>query len=75
MLERLSPSTRTVLRVGAGIAIGIAAGFAGAVIGAGLAVASVVWGAIGWNRRVLVRVTGTVAGLASLVVLLVMSGF
>ena len=28
MLERLSPTTRTVLRVAAGIAIGIAAGFA-----------------------------------------------
>lgn len=106
MLERLSPTTRTVLRVAAGIAVGIAAGFgtlilfffgaitatgcfiecndpnpvggalllAGAVFGAALTVASVVWGAIGWNRRVLVKVAAAVAGLATLVVLVSLSG-
>lgn len=107
MLERLSPTTRTVLRVATGIAIGIAAGFgtlilffigavtasgcfiecndpnpvggglllAGAVACASLTVASVVWGAIGWNRRVLVRVAASVAALATLIVLVAVSGF
>ena len=107
MLDRLSPTTRTVLRAAAGIAIGIAAGFAtlilffvgavtatgcfiecndpnvlggslllaGAIFAGALTVTSVVWGAIGWNRRVLVRVAATVAGLATLVVLVAVSGF
>ena len=107
MLERLSPTTRTVLRVAAGIAIGIAAGFAtlilffvgavtatgcfiecndpnvlggslllaGAVLAAAVTVTSVVWGAIGWNRRVLAKVAAAVAGLATLVVLVAVSVF
>ena len=107
MLERLSPTTRTALRVTAGIAIAIAIGFgtlilffvgavtatgcfiecsdpnpiggalllAGAVFGAASTVTAVVWGAIGWNRRVLSRVAATVAVLATLVVLLAVSGF
>lgn len=107
MFERLSPRTRTVLRVSAGIAIGIAAGFAtlvllfvGAVtqtgcfitcsepnpVGGGLllaasvacaalTVASMVWGAIGWNRRVLTRVAASAAGLATLVVMVVVASF
>lgn len=107
MIERLSPTTRTVLRVAVGIAIGIAAGLgtlilffvgavtatgcffecsdpnpvggglllAGAVACAALTVTSVVWGAIGCNRPVLWKVAGTVAGLATLVVLVSVSGF
>ena len=106
MLERLSPRTRIVLRVSAGIAIGIAAGFgtlilgfvgaveatgcffectdpnpvggglllAGAVLFAALTVTSVVWGAIGWNRRVLARVAASVAVLATLGMLATLAG-
>lgn len=107
MIERLSPTTRTVLRVATGIAIGIAAALgtlmlffvgavtatgcfiecsdpnvvggslllAGAVLGAALTVTSVVWGAIGWNRPVLFKVAASVAGLASVVVLVAVTGF
>jgi hypothetical protein len=38
---------------------------AGAIMCASVTVAAVVWGAIGWQRRVLGRVAGTVAALAS----------
>ncbi len=107
MFERLSPSTRTVLRAAAGIAIGIASGFAtlilwfvgavtatgcfiecsnpnvvggslllaAAVLFAALTISSVVWGAIGWNRRVLFRVAATVAGIATLFILVTLAGF
>lgn len=103
MLERLSPTTRTALRVAAGIAIALAAGFAtlilyfvgsvtatgcfiecnepnvvggsllmaGAVLSAAVTVSAVVWGAIGWNRPVLVRVAATVAALATLLLLVI----
>jgi hypothetical protein len=107
MLERLSPTTRTVLRVASGIAIAIAAGLGtlilffvgavtatgcfiecsdpnpvggsllltGAVLGAAVTVTSGVWAVIGWNRRVLTRVAAAVAGPATLVVLVAVSGF
>ncbi len=107
MLEQLSPTTRTVLRVAAGIAIAIAAGFgtlilffvgavtvtdcfiecgrdpnvlggslilAGGVLCASLTITAPVWGAIGWNRSVLIKTAGTVAALATLVVLVVVAG-
>lgn len=38
---------------------------AGAVMSASASVTAVVWGAIGWQRRVLGRVAGAVAALAS----------
>lgn len=47
---------------------------AGAVLSSALTVTAVVWGAIGWNRRVLVRVAGTVAALATLLLLAVLLG-
>ncbi len=46
---------------------------AGSVLAAGLTVSSVVWGFIGWNRRVLTRVALTVAGVAALAVIVVVS--
>jgi len=41
---------------------------AGAVMSASASVTAVVWGAIGWQRRVLGRVAGAVAALASALV-------
>ena len=107
MFERLSPTTRTVLRVAAGIAIAIATGLttlivfflgvvtatgcfiecneanplggalllAGAVLGAAATVTAAVWGVIGWNRQVLVRVAAAVAFLATAIVLVTLAGF
>ena len=106
MTARLSPTTRTVLRAAAGIAIAIAAGFAtlilffvggieatgcfiecgepnvlggslfltGAVLTAAIAITSVVWGIVGWQRRVLVKVAGWTAVAATLLVLVVALG-
>ena len=106
MTARLSPTTRTVLRAAAGIAIAIAAGFAtlilffvggieatgcfiecgepnaiggsllltGAVLAASITITSVVWGAIGWQRRVLIKVAGWTAVAATLLVLIVALG-
>lgn len=48
---------------------------AAAVAGAAVTVTSVVWGIVGWNRLVLVRVAASVAALAALVVLVSVSGF
>ena len=91
MFERLSPTARKALRIAAGIVLGIAAGcfiecsdpnpvgggllLAAAVAGAAVTVTSVVWGIVGWNRLVLVRVAASVAALAALVVLVSVSGF
>lgn len=47
---------------------------AGAVLSSALTISAFVWGAIGWNRRVLIRVAGTVATLSTILVLAVLSG-
>lgn len=47
---------------------------AGAVLSSALTISAIVWGVIGWNRQVLVKVAATVAGSATLLVLVVAIG-
>lgn len=47
---------------------------AGAVLCASATLTSVVWGAIGWQPRTLRRVATTVAGIASIILLVIFAG-